>query len=146
MFVRERILTDKNQLFLLDFRSREKFNAFRLFKSQHFDLNSINPNNRESISHFKSMIHFKHVFFIADALDFDSDHFRLILSLLVEHEMKPFCIFLHRINLDIIELEYPHLLLRNEEKKKLTLYPLIILKCKDINQQESKIRFQLLLG
>lgn len=60
--------------------------------------------------------------------------------------MKPFSLFLHKFNQDILELEYPHLLITNLERKKLTLYPGIIIKCKDIGYHESKTRFQLLLG
>ena len=55
--------------------------------------------------------------------------------------MKPFTIFFHRINLQIIEAEYPHLFIKGNEKKKLTLYPNIILKCKDIGMEKKKNYF-----
>ncbi len=55
--------------------------------------------------------------------------------------MKPLCLYFHRFKLDIIEVEYPHLLLKNEEKVKLPLYPSIILKCKDSGLEKAKGRF-----
>lgn len=60
--------------------------------------------------------------------------------------MKPFALFFHRLKLEMTELEYPHLLIKNDEKKKLALYPGIILKCKDLGLEKIKKRFQLLLG
>ena len=60
--------------------------------------------------------------------------------------MKPFSIWLHRIKTDLLEIEYPHLAIHNGEKKKLALYPGIIVKCKDIKQEKSKTKFQICLG
>lgn len=59
----------------------------------------------------------------------------------MDKEMKPFSLFLHRINIEILEAEYPHLCLKGEVKKKLTLYPNIIVKCKDIGQERQKQSF-----
>ena len=60
--------------------------------------------------------------------------------------MKPFSLYFHRLKIDLLEVEYPHLLLKGQEKKKLTLYPVVILKCKDIGLEKSKSKFQLLMG
>ena len=50
------------------------------------------------------------------------------------------------MNTSILELEYPHLMVRGSEKKKLKLYPNIIVKCKDLGIQKKKDLFAILLG
>ena len=60
--------------------------------------------------------------------------------------MKPFSIFLHRFKPEIVHIEYPHLCIRNNEKRKLTLYPQIIVKSKDLGLEQDKQRFQILMG
>ena len=50
------------------------------------------------------------------------------------------------MNTSILELEYPHLMVRGSEKKKLKLYPTIIVKCKDLGIQKKKDLFAILLG
>lgn len=60
--------------------------------------------------------------------------------------MKPFCLYLHRFKPEILEAEYPHLTIKQNEKKKLSLYPNIIIKCKDVGLENSKNKFQLLLA
>jgi hypothetical protein len=52
--------------------------------------------------------------------------------------MRPFTFFLHRFNKEILEVEYPMICLKGKDKKKLTLYPNLILKCKDIKKEKSK--------
>jgi hypothetical protein len=43
---------------------------------------------------------------------------------------------MHRFKKDILELEFPFLMLKKEQKKKLGLYPEILLKCKDIGLEK----------
>ena len=50
------------------------------------------------------------------------------------------------MNTSILELEYPHLMVRSSEKKRLKLYPNIIVKCKDLGIQKKKDLFAILLG
>ena len=79
-------------------------------------------------------------------MDFESEAFTALLNLIVYQEMKPFSIFLHRIKPELVVREYPHLGIINNEKKKLTQYPMVMLKCKDIGEERSKSRFQVLMG
>jgi hypothetical protein len=72
------------------------------------------------------------VFLIGDALDFEKASVRQLLQIVIDKEMKPFTLFLHRLQKEILEIEYPMLCLKGKEKKKLTLYPNLIVKCKDI--------------
>ena len=60
--------------------------------------------------------------------------------------MKPFSLFLHWMKPEIVKIEFPHLAIIENEKKKLALYPGIIVKCKDIGVEKNKSRFQILLG
>ncbi len=60
--------------------------------------------------------------------------------------MKPFSLFLHRIKPELVAREYPMLAIYKNEKKKLTLYPMVMIKCKDVGIEKSKSRFQVLMG
>ena len=118
-------------MLLLDIRDNHKFQDKRIFKSKLFDVNK-NIDTQEAIAELKLKIHFKHVFIIGDDEDFENASFKKLLNVILEQEMKPFSLYFHRFKIDLLEVEYPHLLLKGEEKKKLTLYPLVVLKCKDI--------------
>jgi len=48
---------------------------------------------------------------------------------------------MHRFKKEILEYEFPYLMLKQVEKKKLDLYPNIILKCKDIGLEKTKQKF-----
>lgn len=58
--------------------------------------------------------------------------------MIIDKEMKPFSLYLHRINVEILKVEYKHICVEGVEKKKLTMYPNIIVKCKDIGQEKNK--------
>jgi hypothetical protein len=141
MMVRENVL-DKNSVLILDIRNDQAlYNQLHLFKSKQLDLKSIDPVE------FKKQIHFKHVFLIGDIhQDFESEAFSSLLTLIMNNEMKPFSLFLHRIKPELVVREYPHLAIVNNEKKKLTQYPMVMLKCKDLGIEKSKARFQVLMG
>ena len=90
----------------------------------------------------KAMIHFKHVFLVGNvATDFESNDFIKLAQGILSEEMKPFSLFLHRFKPELLHTEYPHLSIKNNEKKKLTLYPQIIVKSKDLGLEKSKQRF-----
>jgi len=78
--------------------------------------------------------------------DFDSAKFRSFLHCLLLYEMKPFSVYFHKINKVIAEIEYPHLIIWDDEKRKLPLFPSIMIKCKDIGAEQKKDHFKILLG
>lgn len=59
---------------------------------------------------------------------------------------SPFKMFLYKFNHEILEIEYPYLFVQNQDTKKLSLYPYIILNSKNLIEQESKQNFQILIG
>jgi hypothetical protein len=69
-----------------------------------------------------------------------------MLQAMIKEEMKPFGFYLHRIKPELIAQEYPHLGISQGEKKKLPLLPQIIVKCKDVQAEKTKSKFQVLLG
>ena len=89
----------------------------------------------------------KYLFIIGDHKDFDNEHFRAFLDTIVGMEGgSPFKMFLYKFNHEILQMEYPYLFRENQELKKLSLYPYIILNSKNINMEDSKINFQILIG
>jgi hypothetical protein len=99
---------------------------------------------REHLSYLKQLLHFKHVFIIGT--DFSSPAFLRIMQAIQSEEMRPFSLYLHRLKAVLAEKEYPHLAIHGLEKKKLALYPMIMVKCKDIGIEQSKAAFQVLIG
>jgi hypothetical protein len=75
MLIREYAVPYKSQVLLLDFRDKKLFDAFKIFKSLHLDINKIIDND-EQIALFKTMIHFKYVFLIGESEDFNKVEFR----------------------------------------------------------------------
>ena len=55
------------------------------------------------------MIHFKYVIIVGSSIDFNSDSFHKFLTIILEKDMKPFALFLHKYNGDVLQYEYPHL-------------------------------------
>ena len=53
---------------------------------------------------------------------------------------------MHRFKGELLHTEYPHLCISGGEKKKLTLYPQIIVKSKDLKLENSKQRYQIMMG
>ena len=141
MLIREGSL-DKNSVLIFDIRSNiAHYDNFHLFKSKHLDLNSFDFDN------FASQVYFKHVFIVGDAKqDFEGPLFAKFLNTVLDKEMKPFSLFLHRIKPELVTREYPMLGIVKNEKKKLTLYPMVMVKCKDVGIEKSKSRFQVLMG
>ncbi|TNV85423.1 hypothetical protein FGO68_gene442 [Halteria grandinella] len=149
MLVREGRL-DKGSLLILDVRKSnpQAFNDLHIMKSQIFTIPEQSQKTwQDSIQQLKTMIHFKHVFVIGDGKqDFESDSFSALLKAIVQAEMKPFCLYLHRLKPELATSEYAYLIILQNQSRKLALYPQIISKCKDLGVQESKKKFQLLLG
>jgi hypothetical protein len=116
----------------------------RLFKSQHLDLEAIIGND-DKINSFINMIHFKYVFIIGDPADFNKGQFSQLLKSILDKDMKPFSLFMQKLSTEIAETEYPHLCIKSDEKKKLALYPNIVVKCKDIGLETKKQNFQVML-
>ena len=101
MFIRERVLSDKNQVILLDVRDKVFYDEIKVFRSEHFDLEQ-NLESEDKITALKSRIHFKYVFIIGDANDFNKPELRELLEYVLDKEMKPFALFFHRINIEIL--------------------------------------------
>lgn len=78
--------------------------------------------------------------------DFEGPNFSTFLNTVLSQEMKPFSLFLHRIKPELVAREYPMLGIVKNEKKKLTLYPMVMIKCKDVGIEKNKSRFQVLMG
>lgn len=97
--------------------------------------------SEEKLAAFKQLIHFKYLFLIGDLNDFESSSFSLLLQELLRRDMRPFNLFLHRFNGEIAEVDFPHLCIKGEERKKLALYPNIVIKCKDIAMERKKQTF-----
>ena len=119
MLVREKVL-DKSSVLILDIRhaNPQAYDTLHLFKAQMFSMLNVD------YAALKAMIHFKHVFLVGDmATDFESEDFQRFAQAILSEEMKPFSIFLHRFKPNLAHVEYPHLSIRGNEKKKLTLYP-----------------------
>ena len=94
------------------------------------------------MDNFAQQIYFKHVFIVGDAkIDFESQSFSIFLNSVLLNEMKPFSLFLHRIKPELVTREYPMVAIYKNEKKKLTLYPMVMIKCKDVGIEKSKSRF-----
>ena len=141
MLIREGSL-DKNSVLIFDIRSNKAlYDDFHLFKSKQLDLHSFDADN------FAQQIYFKHVFIVGDGkTDFESQTFSSFLDTILQKEMKPFSLFLHRIKPELVAREYPMLAIHRNEKKKLTIYPMVMIKCKDVGIEKSKSRFQVLMG
>jgi hypothetical protein len=142
MLVREKVL-DKGSVLILDIRhaNPQAYDALHLFKAQSISL------VKADLGALKALVHFKHVFLVGDmATDFESEDFIKLAQGFLSEEMRPFSLFLHRFKPDLVHTEYPHLCIRGNEKKKLTLYPQIIVKSKDLGLESSKQRFQILMG
>ena len=75
------------------------------------------------MSGLKNLIHFKHVFLIGEADDFQTEEFLSFLKGIVNEEMKPFCLYMHRLKAELVASEYPHLIILQNQKRKLPLYP-----------------------
>ena len=134
MLVREKVL-DKSSVLILDLRhsNPQAYDALHLFKAQPLSL------VKSDLEALKAMIHFKHVFLVGDmATDFESEDFIKFAQGILSEEMRPFSLFLHRFKPELVHTEYPHLCIRGNEKKKLTLYPQIIVKSKDLGLESSK--------
>ena len=142
MLVREKVL-DKGSLLILDLRhaNPQAYDALHLFKAQPISL------IKADLEALKTLVHFKHVFLVGDmATDFESENFIKFAQGILSEEMRPFSLFLHRFKPELVHTEYPHLCIRGNQKKKLTLYPQIIVKSKDLGLESSKQRFQILMG
>jgi hypothetical protein len=134
MLMREKVL-DKGSVLILDIRhaNPQAYDALHLFKAQHMSL------VKADLGALKSLVHFKHVFLVGDmATDFESEDFIKLAQGILSEEMRPFSLFLHRFKPELVHTEYPHLCIRGNEKKKLTLYPQIIVKSKDLGLESSK--------
>jgi len=85
----------------------------------------------------------KYLFIIGDQADFDNEHFRTFLETIVSMEGgSPFKMFLYKFNHEILQIEYPYLFVENQDTKKLSLYPYIILNSKNIlGMEDSKMNF-----
>ena len=134
MLVREKVL-DKGSVVILDIRhaNPEAYDVLHLFKAQPLSL------VKADLGAIKALVHFKQVFLVGDmATDFESEDFFQLAKGMISEEMRPFSLFLHRFKPELVHTEYPHLCIRDNEKKKLTLYPQIIVKSKDLGLESSK--------
>ena len=128
-----------------------------VFKSELFDIKEFNrivkekDQSQKSLESFKFMlkaqISMKYLFIIGDHADFDSEQFREFLETIVGMEGgSPFKMFLYKFNHEILQIEYPYLFVENQDTKKLSLYPYIILNSKNLVDKTSKENFQILIG
>ena len=134
MLVREKVL-DKGSVVILDIRhaNPEAYDVLHLFKAQPLSL------AKADLGAIKTLVHFKQVFLVGDmATDCESEDFFQLAKGMISEEMRPFSLFLHRFKPELVHTEYPHLCIRGNEKKKLTLYPQIIVKSKDLGLESSK--------
>ena len=134
MLVREKVL-DKGSVVILDIRhaNPEAYDVLHLFKAQPLSL------VKADLGAIKALVHFKQVFLVGDmATDFESEDFFQLAKGMISEEMRPFSLLLHRFKPELVHTEYPHLCIRGNEKKKLTLYPQIIVKSKDLGLESSK--------
>jgi hypothetical protein len=71
MFIKEKIVTNKNAILLLDIRNQREFSTRRLLKSEHFDIQKtkgFSPDPED----LATKLQYKHVFIIGSPPDFDS--------------------------------------------------------------------------